>query len=135
MALYSINHLRVRPWSRNSKETAAVAAVRMQGEAPAQHGRNSPSGAALGACIFLAAKTRLLSRPVQKPKLALWVIYENPKDFPGQLVVRRWLGMVPDKIPLAVINDLRIARSVIPDWCIPIGTYPDEDPAIKEVWI
>lgn len=67
-------------------------------------------------------------------KLAIWVIYENPKDFPGQFVVRCWIGLVPHPVAL-VTSSLEKARAAIPDWCIPIGTYPDEDPAIKEVWI
>lgn len=69
------------------------------------------------------------------PVLAVFVIYENPRDFPGKLVVRRWLGEVPDPIPLALTDSLALARNVIPDYCVAIGTYPQDDPAIKEVWI
>lgn len=69
------------------------------------------------------------------PVLAVFVIYEDPQDFPGKLVVRRWLGEVPDEIPMALTDSLALARNVIPDHCIPIGRYWHEDPAIKEVWI
>lgn len=67
--------------------------------------------------------------------LSVFVIYENPLDHPGKLVVRRWLGEVPDPIPLAVTDSLSLARNVLPFGCYPIGRYPGDDPAIKEVWI
>lgn len=72
---------------------------------------------------------------MKQKTLNLFVIYENPLDYPGKLVVRRWVGQVPDEVPMAVTENLEVARNVIPDYCIPIGRYPDEDPAIKEVWI
>lgn len=67
--------------------------------------------------------------------LAIFVVYASPKDFPGQLVVRRWLGLEPDSIPLAVTKSLALARNVIPDYCVPIGRFSIDDPAILEVWI
>lgn len=67
--------------------------------------------------------------------LAVYVIYENPKDFPGKLVVRRWLGLEADPIPLAVTDSLSLARNVIPDYCVPIGVMAGDDPVIREVWI
>lgn len=89
---------------------------------------------AKAACIFLAPKTRLL--PVMpEAALAIFVVYENPLDYPGKLVVRRWLGLEADPIPLAVTDSLALARNVIPDYCVPIGIYPNDDPVIKEVWI
>ena len=72
---------------------------------------------------------------MSEPALAVYVVYESPKDFPGKLVVRRWLGLEADPLPLAVTEDLALARNVIPDYCTPIGVFPDDDPCIKEVWI
>jgi hypothetical protein len=69
------------------------------------------------------------------PALAIYVVYKDPRDYPDKLVVRRWLGLVADEIPLAVTDDLAIARNVIPDYCVPFQRSPDDDPAILEVWL
>lgn len=67
--------------------------------------------------------------------LQMFVIYEDPKDYPGQFVVRRWLGLEPDPKPLMVTDDLIKARASIPEYCTMLGRFTDDDPAIKEVWI
>jgi hypothetical protein len=67
--------------------------------------------------------------------LSVFVVYASPEDYPGKLVVRRWLGEKPDLVPLAVIKSLALARNVIPDYCVPIGVYDTDDPVILEVWI
>lgn len=67
--------------------------------------------------------------------LRIFVLYEDPKDYPGKFVLRRWVGEEPDPIPMAVTDSLALARNVIPDYATPIGRYPLDDPAIKEVWI
>jgi hypothetical protein len=67
--------------------------------------------------------------------LSIFVVYANPKDYPARIVVRRWLGLEPDRIPLAVTKSLALARNVIPDYCVPIGHFSADDPAILEVWI
>lgn len=72
---------------------------------------------------------------MSEPALAIFVMYENPKDYPGKIVVRRWLGLDADPIPLAVTDSLALARNVIPSYCTPIGIMPGDDPVIKEVWI
>ena len=74
---------------------------------------------------------------MSQPGLAIYVIYESPKDYPlARYVVRRWLGLDPDPIPLAITDDLALARNVIPDYCVPIvGVFQGDDPVIKEVWV
>jgi hypothetical protein len=67
--------------------------------------------------------------------LAIYVIYEDPLDYPGKFVVRRWLGEAPDPEPLVVTYSIREAREKIPFYCIPIGRMPEDDRKIKEVWI
>jgi hypothetical protein len=68
-------------------------------------------------------------------ELAIYIIYEHPQDYPGKLVVRRWLGLEPDKEPLLVTEDLGQARQAIPDYCVPIAPFPEDAPAIKEIWL
>lgn len=68
-------------------------------------------------------------------ELAIYVVYFDPLDYPERYVLRRWLGLFPDPIPMAVTDDMALVRNVIPDFCIPIGTYPEQDPHIYEVWI
>lgn len=67
--------------------------------------------------------------------LAIYVVYFDPLDFPGRYVLRRWLAQEPDPIPMAVTAELALVRNVIPDHCIPIGSYPEQDPKIFEVWV
>jgi len=76
--------------------------------------------------------------------LTIWVIYENPSDFPGRFVVR------PQRIypggqveippePTAVVDSLELAR-----WHVNAGRAPgdltwfprqsEDDPSIVETW-
>jgi hypothetical protein len=69
--------------------------------------------------------------------LELFTIYENPSDYPGRFVVRRFVATRPpttDVEPLAVVKTLAEARAAIPpgmDW---IGRYDADDPCIVETW-
>lgn len=67
----------------------------------------------------------------------MWVIYENPRDFPGKWVVRRWVGLAPDKDAAAVADSLESARSAVPGIAFRdrIERMPGDDPAIVEVWL
>lgn len=67
--------------------------------------------------------------------ITLFVVYENPRDFPGKFVVRRWLDAVPERTPLRVCEQLHQARAVIPAGAANIGRMREDDPAIREVWI
>lgn len=68
-------------------------------------------------------------------ELAIYIIYEHAQDYPGKLVVRRWLGLEPDKEPLVVTEDLAEARSYVPNYCVPISPSPEDAPSIKEIWL
>lgn len=71
--------------------------------------------------------------------LLQWVIYWNPRDFPGCWVTRRWTtsdsGLTPDLVAAYVGNSLDGARSVVPDDSILVPAFLDDDPAIVEVWL
>lgn len=70
-----------------------------------------------------------------------WTIYQDPDDFPGKWVVRRFaithngeVSIEADTEPLIVTDSLNEARKVIPPGAYCIGRHPEDDPAIYEVW-
>ena len=67
--------------------------------------------------------------------LEMYVVYENPKDFPGKFVVRHWKGLAADMEPTAIVGCLAEARAAIPEHCVCIHRFKEDDPAILEVWL
>ena len=72
--------------------------------------------------------------------LEMFVVYENPSDYPGQFVVRRWGNCIvpdarPDPMPLIVADSLNVARAAIPPWAVCLQRCDEDDPAIREVWL
>jgi hypothetical protein len=65
----------------------------------------------------------------------IFVVYENPLDYPGMFVVRRWMGEVPDPFPVIVAETLTEARKVIPNGSVKLMPYAGDDPVILETWI
>jgi hypothetical protein len=64
----------------------------------------------------------------------LYTIYENPRDYPGKFVVRRWVGLKPD--PTAEVRDtLADARAAVPVGRVLLSRMADDDPCIAETWI
>lgn len=76
-----------------------------------------------------------LERELERGDLWLFVIYENPSDFPGLFVVRRWLLTQPDAEPWFVGSTLGAARESLPLGLYNLGRQPGDDHTIKEVWI
>lgn len=76
-------------------------------------------------------------------ELSLYVVYNNPRDFPGKVVVRRQVARVsnlgpsisPDIAPTAVCETIEEARRHLPYGVTNIGRQDDDDPVIAEVWI
>lgn len=71
--------------------------------------------------------------------LTLWVIYENPADYPGKFVVRpQWVysdaRIVIAPEPTSVVDTLELARWHVPPETVWQRRHPDDDPAIVEVW-
>ena len=69
--------------------------------------------------------------------LNIWTVYEHPKDYPNNYVVRRWSGDKPTD-DVDVFLSLQHARDYIKfhtpaDVCI--GRSPNDDPCILECWI
>jgi hypothetical protein len=71
-----------------------------------------------------------------------WVIYDHPKDYPDNFVVRHWtihlrIGnarLVPDQDCL-LANSLEEARGLIPFGFVRTPPFLGDDPVIVEVWI
>jgi hypothetical protein len=71
--------------------------------------------------------------------LEMWVIYSNPRDYPGKFVTRRRVvtaaSDVADAKPRAVEETLEDARAAVPWGCVCIGRQEGDDPVIVEVWL
>ncbi len=70
--------------------------------------------------------------------LEMFVVYWNPKDYPNQFVVRRWLSgrEAPEpKEVCAVGLTLDEVRGKLPPNLYRQPRYLNDDPCIVEVWI
>lgn len=72
--------------------------------------------------------------------LPLWVVYENPSDYPGKFVVREWRAGDPQTnyarvAPTVVCDSLEAARAAVPPKKVCIGRCEQDDPCIVEVWL
>lgn len=75
--------------------------------------------------------------------VGLWVVYMNPRDYPGKFVVRGWKqspggSMHPNQLPSAVSSSLKQARSLVglsKATHTRFDRHPTDDPAILEVWV
>lgn len=70
--------------------------------------------------------------------LAVYVIYKNPTDYPGRIVLRRQLvhaGRIDaDPQPMYVGASIDEAHARLPPGLCRLA-YTDPDPAICQVWI
>ncbi len=84
------------------------------------------------------ADTRTGAERTDERRLEMWVVYENPLDYPGKFVCRRWVvtpeGNTPDG-HCWVTSTLEDARSKVPPDCFRIPHQDGEDPCIVETWL
>ena len=71
-------------------------------------------------------------------KLAMWTVYDHPKDFPDKFVARKWLvATEPVATDEHLVSDslewLRRRFEEMGLYCIPRN--PGDDPNIVEVWL
>lgn len=78
---------------------------------------------------------------VAQPGLSMWVIYDSPKDYPDQIVVRRWqigptwLPAHPDSA-CSVYGNIEDARApLIQRGLHRLNRSPDDDAVIVEIWL
>lgn len=71
--------------------------------------------------------------------MIMYVIYVNPRDFPGKVVVRRWGieadGPAAEDEPMLVTDSIDQAREALPPGLFNVRRSPNDDPVIAEVWI
>lgn len=76
------------------------------------------------------------TRPQAIDELSLYVIYNEPSDYPGKFVLRRWGTITgPDKEPMVVSDHLNDLYDKMPEARINLGRADNDDPVIYEVWI
>ncbi len=66
--------------------------------------------------------------------MEIFVVYNNPSDFPGMYVLRRWVGDKADPEPI-MVGTLEEVRRSVPDGKVMLSRCPDDDPCILETWI
>lgn len=68
------------------------------------------------------------------PRLLIWTIYRQPKDYPNSYVARCWLlDKATDVMLLG--PDLDAVRSLLPEGLYRIKRDNSDDPCIVESWI
>ena len=67
----------------------------------------------------------------------VWVIYDHPKDFNAQIVVRVSFGAVSEPLPALLCDSLKEAREFVLSRGAAVNLQRDsfDDPAIIESWI
>ena len=72
-------------------------------------------------------------------QLEMYVIYRNPRDYPGKFVCRKWLltdgKPVPMAQPTSVSNSLEEVRAKVPKGLFRMARGPLDDVAVWEVWL
>lgn len=72
-------------------------------------------------------------------RLPVWVVYENPSDYPGKFVVRVQYaernGSVTADSEARIADTLDEARCFIPGGLVCLPRYADDDPVIVEAWV
>lgn len=73
--------------------------------------------------------------------LNIYVVYNKPKDFPEEFVVRRWLVTndgrgLPNKYPMLRGKDLDAVRASLTNAGLHrIERFVNDDPVILETWV
>lgn len=71
-------------------------------------------------------------------KLVQYVIYNNPTDFPGLCVARKWLigcGTIEHSEVVATGKTVDEVRAKLPRNIASLPVYANDDPVIAEVWM
>jgi hypothetical protein len=66
--------------------------------------------------------------------LAIWVVYDHPRDYPDSFVARQWTldkptGIVIESVSLPVLREHFALRGLV---CM--DRAPEDDPVIVETW-
>ncbi len=66
--------------------------------------------------------------------MEIYTVYNSPKDYPGKVVVRKFIGEQPSPEPLCVEDTLEEARKKIPAGLVRMDRMPEDDSVILETW-
>lgn len=74
---------------------------------------------------------------VDPERLPMWVVYDNPKDYPGQVIARLWYSLpAAEPTQIVMIASLQtIAAALSSHGFSNIGRRPWDEPHIVEVWL
>lgn len=66
--------------------------------------------------------------------LELWVVFDSPRDFPGQFVSRKWILNQPTN---EVLQDTTLSglRSQLPKGLFRLDRSPHDDATVVETWV
>ena len=71
--------------------------------------------------------------------MVMWTVYENPSDYPGKFVARKFVigrgTFEPSLNDVHVADTLEAVRGMIPVGLVCTRRQPDDDPCIVEVWL
>ena len=76
--------------------------------------------------------------PVPHDALVIWVITENPKDYPGEFVARPTVVAKGQQyVGFTIIRAKTLAevRAKLPPGLICLTRHPTDDPVIVETWM
>jgi hypothetical protein len=71
-------------------------------------------------------------------EMSQWVIYEHPRDYPYQYVMRRWDirgGSMMATDETAFAGTLEEIRDKVPAGLYRLARFAEDDPCIVEVWL
>ncbi len=77
---------------------------------------------------------------IEPPTLVVWVVYRNPRDYPGRYVLRRWwidgTGLLRAELePRWTATNLAEVRKQIPEGRVRLDPDPNDAAAICEIWL
>jgi len=70
--------------------------------------------------------------------MSQYVIYNNPRDYPGKYVMRRWDIRAGEMIAtdnMELAETLEEIRGKVPPGLYCLERFEDDDPCIVEVWL
>lgn len=70
----------------------------------------------------------------KRKELFIWTVYEKPKDYPNDFVVRIFNFDKPTNV-VHTAKTLEEVRRFIPEGLYRLERLPQDDPCIVEVWL
>lgn len=71
---------------------------------------------------------------MSNPGLEIWVVYDNPTDFPGLFIARKWVGETPTQ-ELLQAETLEQLRAKLPQGLVRLDRHSGDDAKIVETWL